>query len=100
MLDGYIPEELGKLETLWTLNLSENRLEGTIPNQVLSNCAMKELLVSKNLLCGVLSEIDVEGWRRLMLEVLDLSGNALQGNIPSWLCDFDDLRILVSGHIR
>ncbi|KAF0933736.1 hypothetical protein E2562_019212 [Oryza meyeriana var. granulata] len=64
VLDGGIPEELSSLTGLVNLNLSMNHLTGTIPQKI-----------------GALQK----------LESLDLSINALSGGIPSSLSDLTSL---------
>ena len=64
VLDGSIPDELSSLTGLVNLNLSMNRLTGTIPRKI-----------------GALQK----------LESLDLSINALSGEIPSSLSDLTSL---------
>lgn len=63
-LDGVIPEELSSLTGLVNLNLSRNNLTGTIPQNI-----------------GAIQK----------LESLDLSINALSGEIPSSLSDLNSL---------
>nr|XP_023919894.1 receptor like protein 42-like [Quercus suber]POF00858.1 receptor-like protein 12 [Quercus suber] len=78
-LDGPIPEELGELKSLHILNISHNALTGQIP-QSLGNLTMLESLdLSSNKLTG---EIPLQLTDLTFLEVLNLSFNQLVGPIP------------------
>ena len=78
-LDGPIPEEIGKFKSLVVLNISHNALTGQIP-QSLGNLTMLESLdLSSNKLTG---EIPVQLTDLTFLEVLNLSFNQLVGPIP------------------
>ncbi|XP_047321277.1 LRR receptor-like serine/threonine-protein kinase GHR1 [Impatiens glandulifera] len=72
--------------TLRKLNLSNNKLSGTLPIRV-GHCAIIDL--SNNLLSGSLSRI--QGWGNYV-EVINLSSNLLTGALPNQTSQF--LRLL------
>ena len=72
-LEGVVPESLGQLTGLTTLDLMGNRLSGTIPAAL-----------------GVLAHLDF----------LDLSRNRLTGTIPTALARLTRLRVLCLNHNR
>ncbi|KAK1291072.1 putative leucine-rich repeat receptor-like protein kinase [Acorus calamus] len=80
-LSGPIPEEIGDCSKLISLKLSENNLNGSIPGQVGSLIHLQELLdLSHNALVGEIpSHLD----KLTNLLVLNLSHNQLSGSIPS-----------------
>lgn len=116
---GQVPTSIGNLQSLKVLNISMNALTGSLPDSMI-NC--KNLLVvdfSQNSLMGSLpawifklgiQEVLLSGNRlsgsmdspfsssieysHQKLQVLDLSHNALSGNIPSAVGDFSSLQIL------
>ncbi|CAL5343759.1 unnamed protein product [Camellia sinensis] len=116
---GQVPTSIGNLLSLKVLNISMNALTGSLPDSMI-NC--KNLLVvdfSQNSLMGSLpawifklgiQEVLLSGNRlsgsmdspfsssieysQQKLQVLDLSHNALSGNIPSAVGDFSSLQVL------
>ncbi|KAI8005792.1 putative LRR receptor-like serine/threonine-protein kinase IRK [Camellia lanceoleosa] len=116
---GQVPTSIGNLQSLKVLNISMNALTGSLPDSMI-NC--KNLLVvdfSQNSLMGSLpawifklgiQEVLLSGNRlsgsmdspfsssieysHQKLQVLDLSRNALSGNIPSAVGDFSSLQVL------
>ena len=78
-LTGSIPDELGSLANLEELWLSQNQLTGAIPTELGSLAKLKELWLSENQLTG---EIPVELGSLSNLVKLVLWGNALTGEIP------------------
>jgi Leucine-rich repeat (LRR) protein len=78
--DGPIPEEIGKLILLYTLNLSHNALTGQIPQSLGKLSNLESLDLSSNELSG---KIPVQLADDLIfLSVLNLSFNQLVGQIP------------------
>ena len=88
-LIGEIPEELGNLTKLQSLDLSGNQLSGDIPAELGSLPDLRWLDLSHNRLSGV---IPPELGRLSRLVDLDLSGNQLSGEIPAQLCSLSDLQ--------
>ncbi|XP_021287642.1 receptor-like protein 12 [Herrania umbratica] len=78
-LQGEIPEVIGKLDSLKQLNLSHNNLNGCIPTSMGNLTALESLDLSSNKLVGKIPEqLTSLG----SLEVLNLSQNQLIGPIP------------------
>ncbi|KAF3786951.1 DNA-damage-repair/toleration protein [Nymphaea thermarum] len=76
---GRVPDEIGALDGLYSLNLSWNNLDGPIPRSLGHLQQMESLDLSHNQLSGSIPE---ELTRDTFLSVLDLSYNNLQGRIP------------------
>ncbi|KAI3962675.1 hypothetical protein MKW92_006104 [Papaver armeniacum] len=78
-LDGNIPEEIGLLKLLFSLNLSHNLFTGDIPESIADLSGLQSLDLSSNKLSGhipqALTTID-------SLAVINLSSNNLSGRIP------------------
>ncbi|CAN6467662.1 unnamed protein product [Victoria cruziana] len=79
MFTGNIPEEIGALEGLYSLNLSRNYLNGPIPRSLGHLRQIESLDLSHNNLSGSIPE---ELTNDTFLAFLDLSYNNLQGIIP------------------
>ncbi|XP_054819714.1 receptor-like protein Cf-9 [Prosopis cineraria] len=77
--DGEIPETIGELRTLIGLNLSHNRITGSIPKSMGNLTSLEWLDLSCNRLVG---GIPRELTNLNFLAVLNLSENQLKGNIP------------------
>ncbi|KAK1356106.1 DNA damage-repair/toleration protein DRT100 [Heracleum sosnowskyi] len=77
-ISGAIPPSLGKMGVLATLNLDGNKLSGTIPTTLI-NSGVSILNLSKNALEGNIP--DVFG-PRSYFTAMDLSYNQLKGPIP------------------
>ncbi|KAL1805539.1 hypothetical protein ACET3Z_028607 [Daucus carota] len=78
---GQIPISFQNYQSLLSLDLSNNKLNGSIPKEVPNLPSLSIILnLSKNFLDGPLPEVGV-------LEkviTIDLSSNRLSGNIPQW----------------
>jgi Leucine-rich repeat (LRR) protein len=79
-LDGPIPEELGELKSLYVLNLSHNALTGQIPPSLGNLTMLESLDLSSNKLTGEIPMQLADGL--IFLSVLNLSFNQLVGQIP------------------
>jgi len=77
--EGVIPDEIGDLKSLKGLNLSKNSFIGGIPPRVVNMVQLESLDLSFNQLSG---EIPPAMALMSFLEVLDLSYNHLSGMIP------------------
>jgi len=77
--NGRIPNDIGELHALKGLNLSHNRLTGPIPQSIRNLTNLESLDLSSNILTGM---IPAELTNLNSLEVLDLSNNHLVGEIP------------------
>ncbi|XP_019055459.1 PREDICTED: receptor like protein 30-like [Nelumbo nucifera] len=78
---GAIPTDIGNLmPLLYVLDLSWNRLGGSIPPSITKMKQLETLILSNNLLSGELPR----DWKDLQkLQVLDLANNSLTGMVPS-----------------
>ena len=90
-LSGEIPDGLGALTNLATLNLGSNRLRGEIPAGLGNLTNLTELNLWSNRLSG---EIPVELGSLTNLTKLDLSQNPISGEIPVELGNLTNLRSL------
>ncbi|XP_051140097.1 receptor-like protein EIX2 [Andrographis paniculata] len=79
-LSGSIPQQVFELKGLISLNLSKNALEGQIPPNIGDMEKLESLNLSRNQLSGAIPESLA---RLSFLQVLDLSHNNLSGRIPS-----------------
>ncbi|XP_057495083.1 probable LRR receptor-like serine/threonine-protein kinase At4g37250 [Actinidia eriantha] len=75
---GSIPEDLGLIQHLKTLDLSNNFLNGTLPTSLFNASNLQVLSLSNNMIFGELPEIagGLSG-----LKFLNLSDNALAGKV-------------------
>uniref|UniRef100_A0A8R7P9V1 non-specific serine/threonine protein kinase n=2 Tax=Triticum urartu TaxID=4572 RepID=A0A8R7P9V1_TRIUA len=83
-LSGTIPEELCKLPSLHTLNLAGNNLQGNIPDSLGASSFLSYVDLANNTLT---SGIPVSLANSVSLTTLILSRNNLSGVIPSTLFD-------------
>ena len=90
-LNGIIPPELGKLDTLSRLHLDGNQLTGSIPDTLGNLSRLEHLWLFGNKLSG---EIPAMLGSLTRLETLDLHGNRLTGAIPATLGNLANLREL------
>ncbi|KAL6998523.1 hypothetical protein U1Q18_008652 [Sarracenia purpurea var. burkii] len=116
---GQIPNSIGGLRFLVELNLSLNGFTGSLPESLTSCVNLLALDVSQNSLTGSLppwifklglrivsltgnklsGRIEYPSWTSMAdsfktLEMLDLSSNALYGEIPSFVGSFSSLEFL------
>ena len=91
-LRGSIPEALGQLNSLESLNLSRNGLmTGQIPETLGQLNNLKTLILSENSLTGQIPETLGQ---LNNLEILELFGNDLTGSIPETLGQLNNLKFL------
>ncbi|KAJ0471001.1 putative protein kinase RLK-Pelle-LRR-VII-1 family [Helianthus annuus] len=81
-LTGGIPETVGKLKALNSLDLSENQLNGSIPSSIGTSSSLTSLILSRNDLSG---QLPVSMSKLVALEHVDLSFNKLTGTLPKSL---------------
>eukprot|EP00752_Nemacystus_decipiens_P014567 g12973.t1 len=93
-LEGSIPSELGSLSRLMVLILQRNQLEGTIPTEVGNLSALTKLVLDHNKLSGTIPR---QLGELRELQVLSLGGNQLDGTIPMELGTLSKLEEL---HLR
>nr|AMM43012.1 LRR-RLK [Vernicia montana] len=75
------------------LNLQGNRFTGSIPEAFLSS-TLYTLDLRDNNLSGYIPYPNTFGEFGPMLQVLLLGGNRLNGSIPNWLCQLNDITLL------
>ena len=91
-LNGTIPAALGNLTYLEALDLSKNQLKGNIPPELGNLANLEALILYGNQLSGSIpTELDSLS----KLQILALSGNNLRGPIPPELGHLANLRWLV-----
>ena len=81
-LTGSLPDEIGNLEVLWTLNLYNNELTGEIPVSIGKLTELRNLDLSQNQLTGGLPS-EVGNMQNLVYSYL--SNNQLTGTVPESL---------------
>ncbi|KAI9070777.1 hypothetical protein K1719_047260 [Acacia pycnantha] len=87
---------LTKILTVFTsIDFSSNRIEGSIPQEMMDFTALIELNLSNNNLVG---QIPSSMWKLHQLESLDLSNNSFTGEIPSQLASLSFLSYLNLSH--
>ena len=96
-LDGVLPESLGQLSSLTTLDLMGNRLSGTIPAALGLLATLDFLDLSHNRLTEV---IPAELADLTHLRVLCLNHNQLTGSVPEGLAALPKLEVLRLAHNR
>ncbi|WCJ38575.1 Leucine-rich receptor-like protein kinase family protein [Euphorbia peplus] len=80
LLQGEIPSSFGQLQKLQHLDVSDDNLNGPIPNEVFHLVSLSVLLnLSHNSLSG---ELPADVGKLTSINVLDVSGNTLSGKIP------------------
>ncbi|KAF3961771.1 hypothetical protein CMV_013645 [Castanea mollissima] len=85
---GYLPSELGFLNSLRRLTLSHNNFSNTIPSHLFNATTLLILDLSHNSLSG---QIPPQIASLKTLRHLDLSSNSLNGSLPSSLSDLQNL---------
>nr|XP_033511045.1 LRR receptor-like serine/threonine-protein kinase EFR [Nicotiana tomentosiformis] len=91
-LQGNIPEGIGNLHNLNLLGIEDNRLTGSIPLSVFNISRIEAIGFTNNSLSGSLPNDLCNGLS--LLKELDLSGNKLQGHMPTCLSNCSKLQIL------
>lgn len=90
-LSGTIPEELCTVQ-LESLNLYENRFEGSLPASIANSLNLYELRLFGNRLTG---ELPKNLGKNSPLRWLDVSNNLFSGEIPATLCEKGELEELL-----
>ncbi|XP_039020427.1 probable LRR receptor-like serine/threonine-protein kinase At4g37250 [Hibiscus syriacus] len=88
---GSIPSDLGMLEHLHSLDLSNNSLNGSLPVSLFNSTKLRFLDLSNNLIAGGIPE--TIGTLQ-NLQVLNLSDNLLTGTLPASLTTILNLTVV------
>lgn len=88
---GSIAEELGMIEHLVHLDLSNNFFNGSLPKTILNASELQVLSLSNNVISGELPE-SIGDLKRLQL--LNISDNALAGKVPENLTSLQNLTVV------
>ncbi|KAL0356870.1 UNVERIFIED_CONTAM: putative LRR receptor-like serine/threonine-protein kinase [Sesamum calycinum] len=88
---GIVPEDLGFIPHLRTLDLSGNFLNGTLPSSLFNASELEVLSLANNVISGGIPEF-FAGPKSLRL--LNLSDNALAGNIPKSITSLQNLTVV------
>ncbi|KAH9606355.1 hypothetical protein KSS87_023345 [Heliosperma pusillum] len=92
IFEGSIPSQLGNCQSLLNLNLAYNELDGTLGNELFEGSAsFVGVDLSQNRLGG---SISLELSKQSNLQILRLSNNKFSGVIPDSLGDCPDLQYL------
>lgn len=86
-LVGTIPDSITGMSNLHGIDLSMNRLEGNLPDNVGDLEELRFLMVSENLLSGSFPEIP----KMLKMTKLHLDDNSLTGTLPTYIKEFTRL---------
>lgn len=87
-LTGYIPSELGLLDSLIVLSLAHNNFSKLIPSRLFNATNLLSLDLSHNSLSGPIPA-QISALKKLTH--LDLSSNLLNGSLPEPLADLESL---------
>jgi Leucine-rich repeat (LRR) protein len=94
-LSGPIPDDLGKLTSLKLIRLGDNKLKGEIPKSASTLCNLVQIDLSQNILSGDIAEAAKNLFPCMKgLQILDLAGNHLTGNLSGWLEGMESLTVL------
>ncbi|KAL8554611.1 hypothetical protein ACS0TY_002701 [Phlomoides rotata] len=86
---GVIPEDIGFIPHLTTLDLSNNFFNGTLPTSLFNASEIQVISLSNNAVSGELPDLV-----STTLKVLNLSRNALTGNIPHSITTLQNLSVV------
>ncbi|OAY43162.1 receptor protein kinase-like protein ZAR1 [Manihot esculenta] len=85
---GYLPSELGLLDSLTRLTLSHNNFSKPVPSHLFNAISLRSLDLSHNSLSGSISP-QIKSLKALTH--LDLSSNFLNGSLPEFLVELKNL---------
>ncbi|KAI5313009.1 hypothetical protein L3X38_042183 [Prunus dulcis] len=91
-LNGTIDLELDGLVGLKSLNLSLNHFTGSVPTRLGKSKVLKELKLSMNMFNGMIP-VEVVDYRNLTL--IDFSVNNISGSVPSVIGELSKLEVLI-----
>ncbi|MBA0849596.1 hypothetical protein Goshw_017947 [Gossypium schwendimanii] len=90
---GVIPQCIGSFsQSLSSLNLKMNKLQGAIPSTFAKGCALKNLNLNSNRLEGPLKP-SITTCKDL--QVLDVGNNMINDSFPHWIEALSELQVLV-----
>ena len=90
LLKGTIPNDIGFIKTLETLDLDNNLLEGTIPLSIYRLTNLQQLDLDQNQLS---STISTSIQRMTNLRLLQMNNNDFSGTIPTEIGKLTNLRV-------
>jgi Leucine-rich repeat (LRR) protein len=96
-LSGTVPSTIGNLRSLEEMYLHRNFLQGDIPQEITKLTNLQEMLLYKNRLTG---PIPVDIGRLTNLKRVWLSDNVLTGGLPASMGNMASLRALYADHNR
>ncbi|KAK8558640.1 hypothetical protein V6N13_098287 [Hibiscus sabdariffa] len=88
---GSISEDIGYIQHLRLLDLSNNFFNGTLPSSIFNSTELQVLSLSGNVISGELPE-SIGGMTSL--QILNLSDNALAGKVPKNLTAVQNLTVV------
>jgi len=88
---GSIAEDLGLIQNLHHIDLSDNFLNGSLPNSIFNSSQLQFLSLSNNKISGKLPELIGLSTN---LQSLNLSDNAFVGSIPKNLTSLQNLTVV------
>ncbi|KAI4295695.1 hypothetical protein L6164_035712 [Bauhinia variegata] len=88
---GSIAEDLGMIQHLRHLDLSNNFFNGSLPSSIFNASELQVLSLASNVISGELPEFI--GQLR-SLQLLNLSDNAIAGSVPETLTDLKNLTVI------
>ncbi|XP_031122478.1 putative receptor-like protein kinase At3g47110 [Ipomoea triloba] len=94
-LVGTISPQIGNLSFLRAIELGGNGFSGEIPGEISSLFRLRHLNLSINAFTGELAKVNLSNCSNLWF--LDISINALQGNLPQDLAKLKKLKALLMG---
>lgn len=93
-LSGSIPESIGNLDALVSLDLGESSFQGPLPPE-LSNCeALEDISLAR---CGFTGSIPEEWSSLKQLERIDLNSNELSGSFPGVVFEWPQIQSIELG---
>ena len=96
-ISGSIPSSLGNISTLRHLNVSSNALQGTIPDTFQNLIHISDILLATNQLSGSLPSW--LGALNSTLKILDLRANLFEGKIIYDLCALNDTLVNLDSNV-
>jgi len=83
-ITGTIPSEIGLLESMASLSMTNATLTGTIPTQLGNMSSLRRIWLFNNQLTG---SVPIELKKLSDLEILQVHHNSLKGDMPDGVCD-------------